>query len=234
MKKTFVCITLATAIAMPMASAFGSGTSLCEETDSVCREFETLADADQFEAIIRKTEAAGQYSAGARHYIGRAYLALAASESNTPEQEEAYCRKALEYGAIQANMGLYFIHVQKDEEKALSFLREYVKMKPSDSVAYVLLGESEFGKKNYQLADTYLREAKRISRADSPHVAWLLFQANYLLGDFEFAGRMLEAAFKNGNFEQELKKLSSDARFQNMKKQPEFTKFRRFMDAAEK
>ncbi|OGW48080.1 MAG: hypothetical protein A2078_03800 [Nitrospirae bacterium GWC2_57_9] len=225
MKKAII-ISMAAALIMAgmVLSAFAREGSRCKATDKVCRDFEALADAEQFEAIAGKVDKSEKYSQGSRHYIGRAYLALAASENNTPQQEEAFCRKALEFGASQAYMGLYFIHVQKNEEQALGYLREYVKTKPADSVPYVILGESELGKKNYHLADAYLREAKRLSRANSPGVDWMLFQANYLLGNYQYASEVLDRALKNGNgrFEQELRMLSSDARFQGIAKRPEF------------
>ncbi|HSQ78360.1 MAG TPA: hypothetical protein VLN91_05660, partial [Nitrospirota bacterium] len=165
-----------------------SENSLCIKSDTVCMEFEQLAEAGQFDAIIKKIDAATRYSEGSRHLIGKAYLALAGREEATPEQEETFCRKALEYGATQAYMGLYFIHAQKDQEKALGFLRQYVETKPVDSVPYVILGETELGKKNYKLADFYLRESKKVARARSARVDWMLFQANYLLGNYQYAG----------------------------------------------
>ena len=182
-----------------------SENSLCIKSDTVCMEFEQLAEAGQFDAIIKKIDAATRYSEGSRHLIGKAYLALAGREEATPEQEETFCRKALEYGATQAYMGLYFIHAQKDQEKALGFLRQYVETKPVDSVPYVILGETELGKKNYKLADFYLRESKKVARARSARVDWMLFQANYLLGNYQYAGEMIGSVAANGKFNEELK-----------------------------
>jgi tetratricopeptide (TPR) repeat protein len=199
--------------------------SPCIKSDTVCMEFEQLAEAGQVDAIIKKIDAAAQYSEGARHYIGMAYLSLAGREETTPEQEEAYCRKALEYGSNQAYMGLYFIHAQKDPEKALGFLRQYVETKPADSVPYVILGESELEKKNYKLADAYLRESKKVARARSTRVDWMLFQVNYILGNDQFAVEMLESALTDRRFEPELKALATDTPFQGIEKRPEFKKF---------
>lgn len=199
--------------------------SPCIKSDTVCMEFEQLAEAGQGDAIIKKIDAAAQYSEGARHYIGMAYLSLAGKEETTPEQEEAFCRQALEYGSSQAYMGLYFIHAQKDQEKALGFLRQYVETKPVDSVPYVILGESELEKKNYKLADTYLRESKKVARARSAQVDWMLFQANYLLGNYQYAGEMIESAVAHGKFNEELKSLGADKRFQGIEKRPEFRQF---------
>jgi len=198
--------------------------SRCKTTDSACVRFENLVQAEQYGQVVKELDPSAQYSAGARQFIGQAYLGLAASETNTPEQEEAYCRKAIEVGAVQGYMGLYFIHAQKDGEKALGFLRQYVATKPGDSVPYVILGESELNKKNYRQADLYLREAKRVSSAHSSRVDWMLFQANYLLGNYAFAGEMFESALANGKFEQEVKELSTDERFQGIEKRPEFRK----------
>jgi tetratricopeptide (TPR) repeat protein len=216
----------------PVRSIASETSSLCKESDTVCRDFEKLANAEQFDKIIGKVTKAEDYSKESRYYIAKAYLGLASADSNTPEQEEAFCRKALAFGAHQAYMGLYFIYAQKNEEQALGFLKEYIKTKPVDSVPYVILGESELGNKNYQLADTYLRESKKVSRANSPRVDWMLFQTNYLLGNYQFASEMLETALKNGKFDAELKKLSSDARFNGMGKRPEFKKYEPKITAA--
>jgi len=202
-----------------------SQNSLCIKSDTVCLEFEQLAEAGQFDAIIKKTDAATQYTEGSRHLIGKAYLVLAGREETTPEQEEAYCRRALEYGSDQAYMGLYFIHAQEDREEALGYLRRYIETKPADSVPYVILGETELGKKNYKLADFYLRESKKVARARSARVDWMLFQANYLLGNYQYAGEMIGSVAANGKFNEELKSLANDERFQGIEKRPEFMKF---------
>jgi hypothetical protein len=131
-------------------------------------------------------------------------------------------------------MGLYFIYVQRDEEQALGFLREYVKTKPRDTVPYVILGESELDKKNYKTADVYLRESKKVARASSPRVDWMLFQVNYLLGNYKAAGEMMEAALTNGTFEQELKELAADGRFKGMETRPEFKTYQTRIAAAGK
>lgn len=216
---------IAPALLIGAPESLASQNSRCTRSDTVCIDFERLAAAGHFDAIIKKIDAATQYSEGSRRYIGNAYLALAGSDENTPEQEEVYCRKALEYGFNQAYMGLYFLHAQKDQDKALGFLKQYVETKPKDSVPYVILGESELEKKNYRLADIYLRESKGLARARSARVDWMLFQANYLLGNFQYAAEALESAFKNGRFEQELKELAAEARFQGIDTHPQFTKF---------
>jgi len=232
--RKIVFIGFITILASIGAATAGSGPepSRCKDADGVCKEFESLAQAGQFEKIVNRIDRTKQYSEEARRYIGHAYLQLAAVESNTPEQEEAFCRKAIEFGATQAYMGLYFIHVQKDGDKALEFLRQYIATKPRDSVPYVILGESELNRKNYQLADTYLRESKKVSRANSIHVDWMLFQANYLLGNYEYASERLETAMNSGKFDQDLKALASDARFEGMFTRPEFRKFQEPKSAA--
>jgi len=227
MKSKIYCAVLVIlpALFIGVPESRSSQNSPCIKSDTVCLQFEQLTGAGQFDAVIKQINATAQYSEGARHYIGTAYLALAGRDENTPEQEEAFCRKALEYGFNQAYMGLYFIHAQKDQDMALGFLRQCVGTKPYDSVPYVILGESEFEKKNYQLADIYLRESKKVARAHSARVDWLLFQANYLLGNFQYAAEALESAFKNGKIEQKLKELATDARFQGIDTHPQFTKF---------
>jgi tetratricopeptide (TPR) repeat protein len=152
-------------------------------------------------------------------------LGLAPAENNTPEQEEQYCRKALEYGAIQAYMGLYFITVQKDPEAALAYLRQYVSSKPRDSVPYVILGEAELEKGHFQEADDLLRASKTVARANAPRVDWMLFKANYLMGKFDDAARLFATAVASGQFDTQVKELASDVRFQSIGKRPEFKNF---------
>lgn len=220
-----VLIIMLPALFIGVPEGISSQNPLCVKSDTVCGEFEQLAEAGQFDAIIKKIEATTQYSENSRRLIGKAYLALAGKEENTPEQEEAYCRKALEYGSNQAYMGLYFIHSQKDEEEALGYLRQYVETKPVDSVPYVILGETELEKKNYKLADAYLRESRKVARARSARVDWMLFQANYLLGNYQYAGEIIESAMINGKFDEKLKELGADERFRGIEKRPEFKKF---------
>ncbi len=224
--KKFVLILTATlaTTGMGVVPVFSGPASLCTAKDKVCRELESLANAEQFAAIAGKVDKTREYSKESRHYIGRAYLALAAAENNTPEQEEAFCRKALEFGSTQAYMGLYFIYAQKDKAAALGYLRQYIATKPADSVPYVILGESELEKMNYRLADEYLRESKKVARASSPRVDWMLFKANYLLGNYEYASQMFESATQNGRFDDELKSIAADGRFHGIQKRPEFQK----------
>ncbi len=219
---------------LPAAGSASSPASRCEEGDKVCKEFERLTEEQLPEKIINQYEAAtgAELSAGSRFYIGSAYLALASSDGVTPEQEERCYWKALKLGYPVAYMGLYFFHVQKDEEKALGFLREYVKTKPEDTVPYVILGEAELNRNNYAGADAYLREAKRVARAYSPRVDWLLFQANYLLKNYQFASEMFTNAVTKGTFENEIKALSSDIRFEGIEKRPEFQGLRKMLKVA--
>ncbi len=208
--------------------------SRCEDDDKVCREFERFAAAEQPGKIIEQYEsgAGAVRSEGARFYVGQAYLALAARDDVSPAQEENYYWKALRLDCTAAYMGLYFFHVQKDEEKALGFLREYVKTNPPDTVPFVILGESELNRNNYAAADAYLREAKKVARAYSPRVDWLLFQANYLLKNYQFASEMLMNAVTKGNFEKEIKALASDPRFEGIEKRPEFQSLRKMLKVA--
>jgi hypothetical protein len=139
----------------------------CAKNDTACREFAKLSGAEQFEQLVAQVNPKRAYSEGARRYIGEAYLMLAGREANTPEQEEQFCLKALEYGATPAYMGLYFIHAATDTEKALGYLKRYVATKPQDSVPYVILGEAELEKRNYSAASEYLTEAKKVSHGRS-------------------------------------------------------------------
>jgi tetratricopeptide (TPR) repeat protein len=197
----------------------------CEAKDMACREFAKFAEAEQFESIIEKTDANKTYSEAARSYIGQAYLMIAGRETNTPEQEEQFCLKALGYGATSAYMGLYFIHAGQNPEKAISYLKQYVATKPKDSVPYVLLGEAEMEKENYETANIYLREAKAVARGHSTNLDWMLFQVNYLLGDFAYASIMLDGALAQGQFINELRSLAADPRYADLANRPEFRKY---------
>jgi len=224
MKPIVMIMVVFTLIIAASAPGYASPASSCESTDTVCREFEQFIDAGQFDKIVAQYETAGgiAYSEGSRSYIGQAYLALASREDISPEQEERCYINALKLNCPIAYMGLYFFHVQKDEEKALGFLREYVKTKPADTVPFVILGEAELAGNNYETADAYLREAKRVAHAYSPRVDWLLFKANYLLKNYQFASEMFMNAVTKGKFESEIKALSTDPRFEGIEKRPEF------------
>lgn len=198
----------------------------CGDADKACRKFRALSEKEKYEAIAAKAGPASEYSEQAQYYIGQAYLQLAGREGNTPEQEELFCRKALEYGQHQAYMGLYFINAQRDHDAALHYLRLYTLTGPSDSVPFVILGENELSKGNYRAADIFLREAKRVARAQSPRVDWMLFQANYLMQNYRFAGEMLGRALEHGKFEKELRTLLADKEYRGLVKRPEFRKYR--------
>jgi len=210
------------------ASGFASDSpqpSLCADKDLFCKDFETLVQSEQYDKVIGKIDPREAYSEMARQFIGRAYLGIASAENNTPKQEEQYCKKALKYGAVQAYMGLYFITVQDAPETALGYLRKYVATKPGDSVPYVILGEAELEQGHYKEADAYLRQSKKVARARSPRVDFMLFQANYLLGNFADASQMLENALSIGQFDKQMKSLSADARFSGIQSRPEFKRF---------
>ena len=198
----------------------------CSRNDKTCREFAKLSEAEQFEQVIAKVDPKRTYSDEAKRYIGDAYLMLAGRENNTPEQEEQFCLKALEYGATSAYMGLYFVNAATNTEKALSYLKQYVATSPQDSVPYVLLGEAELEKRNYTEASTYLTEAKKISHGRSSNLNWLLFQATYLKGDYFKAAAMLDDSFSSGKTVGDLKALlAGDPRFAEIGTRPEFKRF---------
>jgi tetratricopeptide (TPR) repeat protein len=205
--------------------SLAAGNNPCGEKDGVCGAFARLAETEQYDKIIGAIDAKTNYSDASRSIIGQAYLMIAGRETNTPEQEEQYCRKALEYGATSAYMGLYFIYASKDTEAALGYLKQYIATKPKDSVPYVIMGETELEKKNYQAADAYLREAKKVARGHSSNLEWLSFLAGYLTGDYAYAATSLENAMKYPVYEKELRVLASDPRFAGMEKRPEFKQY---------
>jgi len=210
----------------------GPQVSRCAGADKVCKQFETFAAAEQFEKIVEQYDAKKTYSDASRRLIGEACLALASRDNVLPELEEGYYLKALEVKHTIAYMGLYFFYAQKNEEKALGFLREYVKTKPQDTVPFSILGESELNRKNYALADSYLRQAKKVAHAHSPRVDWMLFQANYLLKNYQFAKEMFESAVTKGKFEKEIKTISTDPRFEGIGKRPEFKEYHGMLNVA--
>jgi tetratricopeptide (TPR) repeat protein len=197
----------------------------CSSKDSSCREFAKLAEAGQFEKLVARVDAKKGYSGEAKAIIGQAFLMLAGKDGNTPQQEEQFCMKALEYGATSAYMGLYFIHAGQNDEKAFGYLKQYVATNPKDAVPFVLLGEAEMTKKNYAASYAYLREAKKVARGASVNTDWLLFQASYLTGDYNTASAMLDSSFAQGKTVGDLKSLVSDPRFSDIGKHQQFRKF---------
>jgi len=225
MKKHLIGFTMAVVIIMSgQSGAMAAGIS-CSEKDSACKEFSKLAAADQYDKIIEKVDAKKSYTEAARSIIGDAYLMVAGQETNTPEQEEQFCLKALEYGATSAYMGLYFINASQDSDKALGYLFQYIMTSPKDSVPYVLLGEAEMAKENYEDANLYLRMAKTVARGHSTNLDWMLFQVSYLLGDFTYASAMLDGALAQGQFVNELRSLSANPLFVDISLRPEFKKY---------
>lgn len=207
------------------AFSLAAGNTPCDEKDALCAAFFKLAEAEQYDKLIETVDPKKTYSEASRNIIGQAYLMIAGRETNTPEQEELFCRKALEYGSTSAYMGLYFIYAAKDTEAALGFLKQYIATKPRDSVPYVILGEAELERKNYQSADAYLREARKVARGHSANLEWLSFQAGYLTGDYAYAGARLERVMKKPEYEKELRALAADPRFSGMEKRPEFKQY---------
>jgi len=96
----------------------------------------------------------------------------------------------------------------------------------------VILGEAELEKKNYQTADAYLREAKKVARGYSVNLEWLSFQAGCLTGDYAYAGAMLESVMKKPGYEKELRALASDPRFSGMEIRPEFKQYGSILQGA--
>jgi tetratricopeptide (TPR) repeat protein len=224
-----VLITLAMAAPAPGIAAAPDAS--CDDSDRICKEFKHLLETEHPEKIIAQYDPTLHYSEISLRYIGIAFLQLASKDDITPEQEEHYYMKALEVKQYSAYMGLYFFYADKDEEKALTFLREYAKTKPDDPVPYAILGKSELNRKHYDLADSYLREAKKVAHGYSPRVDWMLFQANYLLQHYQFASEMFESVVAQGGFDKEIKAMTRDPRFEGIEKRPEFERYHGMLNA---
>jgi len=134
MHKQLIMIVVVSGLYLSAPSGIIAAEKQCMEKDGPCREFARLAEAEQYDKIIEAIDAKKNYSDASRSIIGQAYLMIAGRETNTAEQEEQFCRKALEYGSTSAYMGLYFIYASKDAESALVFLKRYIATKPKDSV----------------------------------------------------------------------------------------------------
>jgi tetratricopeptide (TPR) repeat protein len=224
MKHIMSAITMLALVVMGQAMGQAAEIS-CSARDSACKEFAKLSDAGQFDKLTSQVNAGQNYSWEAKELIGQAYLMLAGREGNSPEQGEKLYRKALEYGANSAYMGLYFLYCQKDSTAALGFLKQYITTGPNDSAPYVILGEAEMSRKNYSVANNYFRDAKKVARGTSKDLDWLLFQTSYLTGDYYTASSMLNSAFSQGKTVGDLKALIVDSRFSDMGKRSEFKKF---------
>jgi hypothetical protein len=232
MRTQLILLFIVLGLSLAAPSGIIAAETHCPEKDDQCRELARLAEAEQYDKIIGSVDAKKTYSDASRNIIGQAYLMIAGRETNTPEQEEQFCRKALEYGSTSAYMGLYFIYASKDTETALGFLKQYIATKPKDSVPYVILGEAELEKKNYQAADAYLRDAKKVARGSSANLEWLSFQAGYLTGDYAYASARLESVIKKPEYQKELLALASDPRFSGMEKRPEFKQYESILKGA--
>jgi len=79
-------------------------------------------------------------------------------------------------------------------------------------------------KGHYVAANEFLRQASSVARGHSANLDWMLFQVNYLLGDFAYASAMLDSALTQDQFANELKSLSTDPRFAGLSQRPEFRK----------
>jgi tetratricopeptide (TPR) repeat protein len=225
MKKLIVLSLIAFALSLAGNSEILAGNIACGKEDAVCQEFAVLSEAGKFQTIIAKVNPKQVYSAAAQRLIGNAYLIAAGKEGNTPQQEEQFCLKALSYGATSAYLSLYFSHVDIDNEKAIGYLREYVKTKPEHAAPYVLLGEADYKKGKFKNAKEYLRQASKVTLIASGDLDWLLFKTSYLSGDYSLASATLDSSFSNGKTMSDLKTLvASDPRFTDMGKRAEFQK----------
>ena len=227
MRKSFLVFPVFILFAMVGHSMAGAAAqSVCATSDKACQEFARLIESEQYDKLVERIDPRVSYSPAAKENIGQAYLMIAGRDGNTPEQEEMYCKKALEFGATSAYMGLYFINADRDAEAALGYLRKYVETKPNDSVPYVILGEDELAKKNYAKASEYLLEAKKVSHGRSGELDWLLFQATYLSGDYATSSTMLDSSFSEGKTIGDLKALiTRDPRYSELGRKNEFRKF---------
>jgi tetratricopeptide (TPR) repeat protein len=216
---------MVTGLLIMMPSAVVTAEQACADHNASCDSFTGPSESEHFEKLVAQVYPNRVYSSVERENIAQAYLMLAARESNTPEQEELYCQKALEYGAASAYMGLYFIHAGTNPEKAFGYLHQYVLTDPRDVLPYAILSEVALHRKNYRAAVEYLLKAKKVARGRSTNLDWLLFQASYLLGDYAVAASMLDSAITRGQYVNELRTLVIDPRFAGLAKRPEFEKY---------
>jgi tetratricopeptide (TPR) repeat protein len=216
---------MVTGLLIMMPSAVVTAGQACADHHASCDSSTGPSETEHFEKLVAQVDPNGAYSSVERENIAQAYLALAASEGNTPEQEELYCQKALEFGAVSAYLGLYFIHAGTNPEKALGYLHKYVVTDPQDVLPYAILSEVELHRKNYRAAVEYLFKAKKVARGRSANLDWLLFQASYLLGDYTVASSSLDSAIIRGQYVNELRTLVTDPRFAGLVKRPDFEKF---------
>jgi hypothetical protein len=216
---------MAAGLLISMLSAAVATEQACAERQASSGPFTGHSEIWYFENLTAQVDSHKTYSALERENIGQAYLMLAAREGNTTEQEEYFFQKALEYGAAAAYMGLYFINMEKSPEKAVCYLHRYLETGPADVLPYVILSEIELENENYWAARDYLLKAKKVARGRAANLDWLLFQANYLLGDYAVASSLLDSAITRGRYMNELRSLVTDPRFTGLAALPEFSKY---------
>jgi tetratricopeptide (TPR) repeat protein len=200
-----------------------SADTLCSRGDEICKKLERLSDTRQDEKIIQMADPAQHYSKTSLFYIGLAFMSAASKKAeSSPDKAEQLYRRAIAFGHYEAYMGLYRLSVDKQPEIALGFVKQYVKTKPDDPDPFFILGEAEFQKNNYVPANAYLKKSKKLSTGHTTGLDWLLFQVNYILGNYKYASEALDSALAQGDFTEELTKLRKDPRFTGIEKNPEF------------
>lgn len=195
--------------------------------DAICKKLQALYDKEKYEKIVEIVDHGVTYSEGSIFYIGRSHIIIAEKKELPSEREQLY-RRALKFKYYPAYMALYSLYSDKAPKIALEFVKKYIETNPDDPDPYFILGEVEFRGKKYNIANKYLRKSKKLSRGHTAGLDWLLFKVNYILGNYKYASKMLESAFAQGQFVEELKALKTDPRFNGVEKHPEFKEYRQY------
>ena len=193
--------------------------------DEECKKIQNLYHQSQYDKIVEMASIKKKYSEGAVFFIGRACINLSDRSNLTSNQKEKLLLTAIEYGYYPAYMNLYNIYADKDAEVAIGFVKKYVEKNPDDPDPFFIIGESEFKKNNYKLANTFLKKSKKLSKGHTATLDWLLFKVNYILRDYGYSKKMLDSAFAQGHYVEELRALKADSRFADIEKHAEFEKY---------
>jgi len=221
-------MTIASLAASFLAASFAFSALANDQfcSDDICKKLEKQYFKKEYDKIVSAVDPKERYSEGSIFYIGMSYTILAEKSSSLQARDKLY-RDAIAVKYYPAYMSLYNLYREKNPETAMVFVNEYVKTNPSDSAPFLVLGEAQFNKKNYSEADKYLRKARKLSKGHTSEIDWLLFKANYILGNYAFASKMFESAIAQSRFTEEIRAIKSDPGFVGIESRPEFKQYAR-------